>query len=158
VLTSSCELVNATQSITAGETAAPRGDVKCAVVGQTVYLIGGTLGSTSPSDAVRIEAWSQAKITTVAAAPTGLTQHAVAAAGTLIVAAGGYLPGTTTPLATGFTLDTTTHTVTPLTGTSAMNNARADFQLVSLPDGTVMAIGGLSDDPLVPIGAEIYVP
>jgi hypothetical protein len=157
-LLSSCEVADAKASHVSGQMAAPRGDVKCALVGQSVYLVGGALPETSATDATRIEVWTSGSIKTVGTAPAGLTQHAAAAAGALVVAVGGYAAGTTTPLATGFIFDTVSKTVTALTGTGAMSNARARFQMVPLPDGTVMAIGGLSNDPLVPVGAEIYVP
>lgn len=162
MLSDSCELVSSTGSGTATQSGTldlPRADVKCAVIGSSAFIIGGALSGGSPGTS--IEQWSNDNIMSVGMSPSGVgvNAHAVAAAGsTLIVDTGGYATNSTTPLATGFTFDTSTQTVTPLTGASAMNNPRAHHQLVGLPDGTVMAIGGLTGAQPVAVGAEIYVP
>lgn len=158
----SCELLTGDKPTgnASGTMDSPRGDVKCAATGdagsESVYLIGGGLPDASEEQGVRIDKWTGGKVTALSAvAPGALTKHALTLAGGTIYVTGGYRPGTTTALAAGFTLDTTTETVTEL---PEMLNPRAGHQLVTLPDGNIMAIGGLSNRPLARFGAEIFVP
>jgi hypothetical protein len=157
-----CELATADTSgtsATSGHLVAARGDVQCAVTGkagaESVYLVGGTLSTTGAEDGLAIERWTGGSVTTVASAPGPLTKHALTQNQSLLYVTGGSVPGTTKPLASGFTLDTTTNTVAALPD---MLNPRAGHRLVTLPDGNVMALGGLSDHPFAQVGAEIFVP
>jgi hypothetical protein len=92
-----------------------------------------------------------------------VTQDAAVAVGEQFLQVGGYPQGTTTtPLSSGYLYNPQTQSMKVLTGVASMNNPRASFQLVPLPDGTAMAIGGITgsgpDAPTVIVGAEVFVP
>ena len=155
---SSCELTSAAQSEVSGIMQTARGDVRCAAIGQSVYLVGGVLPDTPNTLGQLIEVWTNGTISMAGGSPAAaLTNHGVAAAGSNLIVAGGYAQGNSTaPLNSGFSLNSTTGVITPL---ATMNNHRARYQLVSIPDGTVMAIGGLiGSDDYSAVGAEVYVP
>ncbi len=153
-----CEDFNGTSQTFAilGNMRASRDDVKCAAVGGAVYLIGG-IADTS-ADAKRIEVWKSGAVTQFDSSPwAALTDHEVAVANGKVVVAGGYVPGTTTPLKVGFWFDPAVkggeHQIK---GSGVeMSVGRADFQMVGLPDGTVMAVGGKTSGSGP--GAEIFV-
>jgi hypothetical protein len=156
--TPSCELEDGSSPHPAGNMQLPRGDAKCAVIGSSVYIEGGASpGLTAPQTAT-IEQWTNGQITVAHSAPALVTQDAAVSIGGLLLQVGGYAHGTTTPLNSGYVYNPLTNKLNILSGAAAMNNPRASFQLVALPDGTAMAIGGLSGSQANPIGAEIFVP
>lgn len=147
----SCESFDGSAFSPAGLLRQPRPDVKCVSTGGQVFLIGGSSDATYKD----IEVWAQGVVQPFDPAPRSLVGHAAAVANGKVVVAGGMVPGTTDKLASGFWFDPKGG-MHDLVGPGEMKTARAHHQLVGLPDGNVMAVGGQGMSA-VPPGAEIFV-
>lgn len=125
----------------------PVGAVDCIAVDGTAYLLAGAAGASR----MDIYAWRQGdKAPAVWKGTPGHTvDHGVAVANGKVVVAGGSLAtdGQARPVATGFWFDPASDaSPSALVGEEGQMHApRSRHQLVGLPDGTVMAIGGTAE-------------
>lgn len=124
------------------------GATRCAAAGGAAVFVGGMpAGAERKFLVVRKSAIEEVEHTDGSLA---LTDHAMAASNGKVVVAGGRLAGTTETRKATVLIDAS-GTVTPV---ADMNVARAEFDLAGLPDGTVLALGGVG---LTTPSAEIFV-
>lgn len=156
-----CETFDGTVFRETGDTFVIHGEafgaVDCVAVGGTAYLLAGASGSS------RMDVYTWRKGDKAPGlwedAPYHSVHHGVAVANGKVVVAGGSLAndGQAQSLSRGYWFDPASDgSFSVLTGESGeMNATRARHQLVGLPDGTVMAIGGTFESGAPQ--AEIFV-
>jgi hypothetical protein len=136
---------------------------KCAALGSSLFVIGGAADTLSTA----LEVWKDDRIEERGSSfPIPLRDHAVAVANGRIVVAGGTNPAASTaaeraiPLKGSWYVKPTAEIIPRGASSVEMTWARSEHQLVGLPDGTVMAIGGkalVGAQPGDVPGAEIFV-
>jgi hypothetical protein len=143
---SSCVILGAgdSQPRTAGSSETPRNQTRCALVNGVAFVVGGEPAGT-PLAQLQIDLWQMATakapgLTPWAAEPYAMIDHALAVANGKVIVSGGRDPGKLgTVLSSAFGIDPTQNGAKPV---SSMLSPRAGHQLIGLPDGSVMAIGG----------------
>lgn len=150
-----CQTFDGANFNDAGRMLAARTGLKCAAVDGQVFIVGGLDDANNRA----IEVWSAGGVQPFDNAPRALLKHAVAVSNGKVVVSGGYAAGTSDYLKTGFWFDPKAGGVHEIAGADTeMAVGRAFHEMVGLPDGTVMAIGGRvkQGDTKTP-GAEIFV-
>lgn len=164
-----CETFDGVAFRDAGDLGVARSDVKCASVDGQVVIVGGATEGSLMSR--RILVWKDVGVGQLSESgqtPFALNRHAVAAGNGKVVVAGGaiFQPGADPSSPPVFTSAVTV--IDPATssyrdfmhfGDGALDVPSADHQLVSLPDGNVMIVGGRdAANTVIPQAAIFVVP
>jgi hypothetical protein len=154
--TKRCEVFDGSSFSPANEMQVARRGARCVAVGSVVYIVGGVEVASEKA----IEVWNPGAGVSKFEDGLSLVSHGLASSNGKVVVAGGYEGGDAAkrPLKAGFWFDPTSGLVKFFTpeDDNMLSIGRKDHELVGLPDGTVMAIGGQTDGTDT-AGAELFV-
>lgn len=154
--TKRCEVFDGSAFSPGGEMQVVRRGARCVAVGSEVYIVGGVETASEKA----IELWKAGGGVSKFEDGLSLIAHGIALSNGKVVVAGGYEGGDSAkrPLKAGFWFDPKSGLVKFFTpeDDNMLSIGRMDHELVDLPDGTVMAIGGQTDGTDA-AGAELFV-